>query len=464
MTFRQTPPAPRDGRPGPSTGPAAGAARTVGDQLRRAREERGIDLYRAERDTKIRARHLAALEDGDDANLPGAVYARGFLRNYALYLGLDPDEAVSRWRMERDSTPGEEAGGPVVVPPQPIATPTGGITFTPSLVIGIILATIVVLFAGYIGLQLVRFSQVPAVRLDGAAVVELEPDATTVVVRGSAGPRAVIEVRGVTGELLTTSTAAEDGRWVVELGVGKGRNDFSLTAKDAETGRISDAVPLTVTVPVPGITGPTAAPTRGPERDRTGAGQVFLELNAPGDRRQIDNDVVNVRGRTDADEVTVSVSWLGPAGGGDPGLLAEVPEIPDPVTALVVEDAFDLPLPLAEGRWELTVSVPGTGFLAGGELVRTVDVRLGGVVAVVEASGADPTIAVWSDGEVAVPSLALQDGERAVFRARRTIVIRTSDGLSTLIIMNGSAAAPAGKNTGPAAVILERGKEPRPFE
>ena len=63
----------------------------VGDLLHAAREKKGVDLYRAERDTKIRARHLAALEDGDYSELPGSVYTKGFLRNYALYLGLDPD-------------------------------------------------------------------------------------------------------------------------------------------------------------------------------------------------------------------------------------------------------------------------------------------------------------------------------------------------------------------------------------
>ena len=48
-----------------------------------ARERKGVDLYRAERDTKIRARYLAALERGEYRELPGAVYTKGFLRNYA---------------------------------------------------------------------------------------------------------------------------------------------------------------------------------------------------------------------------------------------------------------------------------------------------------------------------------------------------------------------------------------------
>lgn len=66
----------------------------LGDILREAREARGISLFEAERDTKIRAKYLAALEDDNLTLLPGPVYARGFLRNYASYLGVEPEEAV----------------------------------------------------------------------------------------------------------------------------------------------------------------------------------------------------------------------------------------------------------------------------------------------------------------------------------------------------------------------------------
>src|SRR5258707_14899236 len=71
------------------------------ERLYAARERKGVDLYRAERDTKIRARYLGALERGEYKELPGDVYTKGFLRNYALYLGLDPDEVVGQWRRER---------------------------------------------------------------------------------------------------------------------------------------------------------------------------------------------------------------------------------------------------------------------------------------------------------------------------------------------------------------------------
>ena len=69
-----------------------------------------MDLYRAERDTKIRARYLGALERGDYKELPGAVYTKGFLRNYALYLGLDPDDVLLQWRQRARRRQGAAAG------------------------------------------------------------------------------------------------------------------------------------------------------------------------------------------------------------------------------------------------------------------------------------------------------------------------------------------------------------------
>jgi len=61
----------------------------IGSALREARERRGLTLADVERETRIRARHLAALEDERFDRLPADVYTRGFLRSYAEFLGLD---------------------------------------------------------------------------------------------------------------------------------------------------------------------------------------------------------------------------------------------------------------------------------------------------------------------------------------------------------------------------------------
>jgi cytoskeleton protein RodZ len=61
----------------------------IGSTLREARKRREIGLHEVEAATKIRGRFLRAIEDEDWDALPGEAYARGFVRAYANYLGLD---------------------------------------------------------------------------------------------------------------------------------------------------------------------------------------------------------------------------------------------------------------------------------------------------------------------------------------------------------------------------------------
>lgn len=74
---------------------------TLGVWLRQAREARGSTVEEVSAATRMRARLLDALEAGDFAAFPGGdVQARGFLRLYARYLGLAPDEALARYDAE----------------------------------------------------------------------------------------------------------------------------------------------------------------------------------------------------------------------------------------------------------------------------------------------------------------------------------------------------------------------------
>lgn len=74
------------------------AAQTIGVQLRERREALGATLAEIESATKIRQKYLSALESDEWQMLPGEVIGRGFLRNYAAYLGLESNELVERRR------------------------------------------------------------------------------------------------------------------------------------------------------------------------------------------------------------------------------------------------------------------------------------------------------------------------------------------------------------------------------
>jgi cytoskeletal protein RodZ len=79
---------------------------TLGETLRQARLDKGVSLADAARETRIRRSYLEALEAEDTAALPPAVYARGFLKTYAEYLGLNPQSMVDLYQPSARREPG----------------------------------------------------------------------------------------------------------------------------------------------------------------------------------------------------------------------------------------------------------------------------------------------------------------------------------------------------------------------
>lgn len=73
----------------------------IGEYLRSAREERKIPLAQVARDTRVNERYLSAIEAGEFSRLPAAAYAKGFIRIYAEYLGLDPKPLLEQFTRER---------------------------------------------------------------------------------------------------------------------------------------------------------------------------------------------------------------------------------------------------------------------------------------------------------------------------------------------------------------------------
>jgi len=90
----------------------------LGARFREAREARGLTLTEASTSTRILLRYLQALEEGDLDQLPGDVYARGFIRNYAQFLDLPADEMILLYRRERGAPTERIKVVPAAVPPR----------------------------------------------------------------------------------------------------------------------------------------------------------------------------------------------------------------------------------------------------------------------------------------------------------------------------------------------------------
>ena len=88
---------------------------SIGDTLRRERLRRGLDLDKVAAETKIGRHQLEAIEANQFDRLPGGVFARSFIRQYARMLQLDDEEILAELKQQFE----EPADAAPVAEPQP---------------------------------------------------------------------------------------------------------------------------------------------------------------------------------------------------------------------------------------------------------------------------------------------------------------------------------------------------------
>lgn len=80
---------------------------SFGENLKRQRELRGVTLREVADGTKISVRFLEALEEERDGVLPGGLFPRAFVKQYAQFVGLDPEKTVAEYVASRGEAPRE---------------------------------------------------------------------------------------------------------------------------------------------------------------------------------------------------------------------------------------------------------------------------------------------------------------------------------------------------------------------
>jgi cytoskeletal protein RodZ len=417
------------------------------ERLYAARERKGVDLYRAERDTKIRARYLGALERGDYKDLPGAVYTKGFLRNYALYLGLDPEDVLAQWRRERGD--GKEQP-PAIVVPRPISAPRKGMTFSPGIVVAALLTVVIVAFGVYLGLQVLRFTKPPTIALTqpATAVIDVDEATTTYTLEGTTLPGATVSI-ATPGREPYQVTATSDGTWAAAVDLRRGRNQFDITSLDPETGKRSEGtVSVFITVPFLQIEAPT------------------LTVDQPADGASFENGAIPIAGKaTNATTVVVSATYVGPSGAPGGSKATPVPPpAPPSVTAKVGDDGtYSTPYELTTGKWTITVTASGPDGKTAA-LSRNVMVGYKGVNLVVAAKGGRAWVKVWVDGKldptVGAAGTVIANGKSLKFTGQRSVEVRTGSSGVTQFTLNGTSLGSLGKSGVPETWLFNPPKAP----
>lgn len=80
---------------------------TLGEELKRLREHKGLSIREVADATHIGGRFLQAIESDNYSILPGGIFNRGFVRSYARYLGFDEEQALVLYNQQLDAQGGE---------------------------------------------------------------------------------------------------------------------------------------------------------------------------------------------------------------------------------------------------------------------------------------------------------------------------------------------------------------------
>ena len=122
----------------------------IGEQLRAAREARGLSLEQVAAETRLPQRHLVTMEAGDFASLPGRTYAVGFAKTYAKAVGLDPEYTADEVRASLDAQDFDPRHRPASFEPgDPARVPSRGLGWLSVIAVILVLAGLFAFFRPY---------------------------------------------------------------------------------------------------------------------------------------------------------------------------------------------------------------------------------------------------------------------------------------------------------------------------
>ncbi|MFC1687470.1 helix-turn-helix domain-containing protein [Patescibacteria group bacterium] len=195
---------------------------TLGERLKKIREDRGEDLSLVASHLRIQPKYLAAIEAGNYLVLPGEVYVKNFLRQYAKYLDVNPDTVIHLYKREsgvfrpqqkRTAQKDLEQGKNL---PKAFLTPR---VLRKAFVVMIILGIIV-----YLGFETQRIIKPPEIVIffppDNLRIIE-----RSVTIRGETEPEALIHINNE--EVIPD----ELGAFEEEVELQEGLNTLIITAK-----------------------------------------------------------------------------------------------------------------------------------------------------------------------------------------------------------------------------------------
>jgi len=372
----------------------------LGETLRAQREKKGITLEQAASDTRIREKFLKALEDSDYQTLPGSVYTKGFLRNYAEYLELPTEELVVQFHQERDLPDAPRTFKPL----NPIARRS--LIFTPAVLVPVVVLAGIVLFVSYLYYQFVSFAVPPRIEVTEPAsdAIALSAD---FVLKGRTVPDGRVTVQVFPGPLTVADIRPNaDGTFSVNVQLNPGSNHIVVEVLDTtgKVGRASRNVRL--------------------ETAASSPGQPVIIVEQPANAATFTNAPVLVSGRFDPSVSALTVNGV----------------------QMPISDArrFEIRFTYPAGAQTINIVARNAAGATTTE-TRAVTVIYTAAVVNVTLKGGEAWLQATVDGTV-VPGTGrvFKEGETATYTGRE-VRLRSGNGAATMVSYNGQPAVAIGQ-------------------
>lgn len=365
----------------------------LGDALREQRERMGVTMLQAAEDTRIREKFLRAIESGDYQSLPGTVYTKGFLRNYAEYLNLDAEEMVALYTGERGGSEPLRSFSPM----KPLVKRS--FIFTPTVLGPVVVLAGVLLFVGYVYYQFTNFAVAPRVDITdppGDAVSQT----AEYIVKGRTNPEGRITVRTSPGlDTINDVHPAKDGTFSVTVPLKPGPNHVEVQVLDP-SGKLAQASRTIQLNPV--VSNDQQAP------------QLIIEQPANGGTYT--NAPVTVSGHVDKSVASVTVNGAAAAVGTDGTFSVTVNFVAGPQTIHVA------------ARTATGAEVQET---------RTVAVSYTAAVVMVRITGGDAWILATVDGTQTPGTNKIFPNGQVLTFSGKTVSVRSGNAGVTFLAFNG---------------------------
>ena len=219
---------------------------SFGEELRREREIRGISLKEIADATKISKRFLEAIERNDHRTLPAPVFTRGFVREYARYLGLNAEDMVNRYnfaavgddRIEKSIHLDRLTQPPAPVKPVKPLKPRGIPPMYARIDRNIVVTVLIVIALVSVAVWAVRNRREAIARIDGAEAHETI--ATTHPAALTSALPVTAPVSPSTGDTLRLVVELNDDSWVSLDADGKSVYNEEMHRGDKRTFEAKD--------------------------------------------------------------------------------------------------------------------------------------------------------------------------------------------------------------------------------